>query len=388
MSVFGPTAAASRPAAVAASRRLSPLHLLAGALLGLPVSYPDVPYYWAAFAVMAIALLTTPLARLNRSPGLTLCVLALCGVATLSNLLSPYAYVREPARFLTSSLFYLFFLAGLLAWDRARELLAGLAASILLQALAVLAMSVVRFRWSLGVLNWTVPELRLWGSPWFPDWPNFYAILLSTGFLLFLLHYRRWLPAGVCLLAGILTTSRSVYLALAIGIAWLALSGRGLRGVLRAAGVAALTVLAALALAWVLAGASGLDELIERMSLLSDRQEIWDSSWRLFTHNPWLGVGGVMLDESVGHTGYASFHNSFAEVLVRHGLIGFGLYMSLLFAYAGRVRLGHAGCAILLFYLLTALFQNTLRHPHFFMMFSFFAIAAIRKAPEGERIVR
>ncbi|MES2480847.1 MAG: O-antigen ligase family protein [Pseudomonadota bacterium] len=376
------SAAAWQPVTPAASRRLSRLHVLAGVLLGLPVSYPDVPYYWAAFAVMLIALFTTPFGRLNRSPGLVLCVLALCGVATLSNLLSPYAYVREPARFLTSSVFYLFFLAGLLAWDRARELMAGLAAAILLQALAVLAMSVVGFRWSAGVLNWTVPELRLWGSPWFPDWPNFYAILLSTGFLLFLLHYRRWLPASVCMAAGILTTSRSVYLALAIGLAWLALSGRGRSGVLRAVGVAALTVLVATGLVRVLAGSSGLDEFVLRMGLLSDRQEIWASSLALFTHNPWLGVGGVMLDESVGHAGYASFHNSFAEVLVRHGVIGFGLYLALLFIHAARVRPGHAGCAILLFYLLTALFQNTLRHPHFFMMFSFFAIAAIPKGRE------
>ncbi len=382
MSVLQPGAIASRTLPAAPSQRLSPLHVLAGVLLGLPVSYPDVPYYWAAFAVMVIALFTTPLDRLNRSPGLALCVLALCGVATLSNLLSPYAYVREPARFLTSSVFYLFFMVGLLAWDRARELMAGLAAAILLQALAVLALSVVKFRWSVGVLNWTVPELRLWGSPWFPDWPNFYAILLSTGFLLFLLHYRRWLPAGICMAAGILTTSRSVYLALAIGIAWLALSGRGLRGVLRAVGVAAITVLAAMALVRVLAGADGLGELIERMSVLSDREEIWASSLRLFTHNPWLGLGGVTLDESVGHTGHASFHNSFAEVLVRHGVIGFALYLALLSIYATRVRAGHAGCAVLLFYLLTALFQNTLRHPHFFMMFSFFAIAAIPKARE------
>ena len=63
-------------------------------------------------------------------------------------------------------------------------------------------------------------------------------------------------------------------------------------------------------------------------------------------------------------------------------MIGFALYLALLSIYATRVRAGHAGCAILLFYMLTALFQNTLRHPHFFMMFSFFAIAAIPKARE------
>lgn len=376
----GPARAMS--AAAPAVARLHAGYVLLGVLLAVPVSYPDVPYYWAAFAAFGIALLITPFERFNRAPEMVLGVIGLCMVAVISNLFSPYGYVRQPDRFLITSSFYVFFLFGLLAWEREREVMAGLAAAILLQAIAVLLAAVVQFQWSRGLTNWSQPELRLWGVGWFPDWPNFYAILLSTGFLVFLLHYRRPLPAAVCMLAAVLTTSRSVLVALAIGLAWLVLFGPRAHRALRFAVVAVLVGLGGATLALVLAGSAGLADFIDRMSLLSDREEIWRSSLELFLEHPVFGVGGVMLDESVGHTGHASFHNSYAEVLVRHGIVGFALYAWLLLAYARRVRPGHAGSAILLFFLVTAVFQNTLRHPHFFMMFSFFAVAALPRENE------
>lgn len=369
-------------AAAPAVGRRSIGYVLLGVLLALPFPYPAVPYYWAAFAAFAIALLNTRFERFNRAPELVLGVLALCVVAIISNLLSPYPYVRDPDRFVITTTFYLFFLFGLLAWDREREIMAGLSAVILLQAIAVLLASVVGFRWGAGLLNWSMPELRLWGGRWFPDWPNFYAILLCTGFLVFLLHYRRALPAAICMLAAVLTTSRSVLVALGIGLAWLVLFTPGRRRLLRFAVVALLVAVGAATIGMMLAGSDRLEEFVERMSLLSDREEIWRSSLGLFLEHPLFGIGGVMLDESVGHSGHASFHNSYAEVLVRHGIVGFLLYAWLLLAYVRRVRLAHAGSAILLFLLVTAVFQNTLRHPHFFMMFSFFAIAALPRDHE------
>lgn len=357
-------------------------YVLLGILLALPVAYPAVPFYWLAFLAFGVALLVTPLDRFNQAPMMVLGVLALCLVAVISNLLSPYPYVREADRFVITSSFYLFFLFGLLAWDREREVMAGLCIGILAQAVAVLLMAVVAFRWSSGLLNWSLPELRLWGQPWFPDWPNFYAILLSTGFLAFLLHYRRPLPAAICFLAAVLTTSRSVLVALAIGLAWLAFFGPSRQRYLRLAMIALGVAAAGATLAMVLAGSDRLTDFLERMSLLSDREEIWRSSVELFVENPWFGIGGVMLDESVGHAGHASFHNSYAEVLVRHGAIGFILYLGLLLAHVRRARPGHAGTAILLFLLVSAVFQNTLRHPHLFMIFSFFAIAARRRENE------
>lgn len=354
-------------------------YVLLGALLGLPFSYPTVPYYWAAFAVFGAALLVTPFERFKAQPRMLLAVGGLCMAAVASNLLSPYAYVREPARFLVTSSFYVFFLFGVLARDREREVLAGLSGAILVQALALLAASLQHFHWDRGLENWALAELRLWGQGLFPDWPNFYAILLSVGFLLFLLHYRRPLPAAVCMLAALLTTSRVPLVALAMGVGWLVVFGARRRHVLRVAVVALLAAPLAIALTVLFTGSEHLDDFIVRMTLMSDRAEIWRSSLSLFLAHPWLGIGGVMLDQSVGHRGYASFHNSYLEVLVRHGLAGFVLYLWLLFALVPRMRPAHAGSAIVAFLLITALFQNTLRHPHFFMMYSFLAVAALRK---------
>lgn len=364
---------------LAEDERLAWRYVALGFLLGLPFAYPAVPYYWAAFAVFGTALLVTPFERFNRMPGMVLGVAALCLLAVVSNLFSPYPYVRDSERFVTSTTFYLFFLFGLLAWDREREILAGLAAAILLQALAVLAASVLRFRWGAGLANWAQPELRLWGQSLFPDWPNFYAILLCVGFLLFLLHYRRPLPAATCMLAAILTTSRVALVALGIALAWQVLFGPGRRLLARLVVALVLVGPVVAVVAMALSGSDRLEEFMERMSLLSDREEIWRSSLALFLDHPWFGVGGVMLDESVGHSGHASFHNSYAEILVRHGAVGFALYLWLLLAYAGRLRIAHAGTAILFFLLVTAVFQNTLRHPHFFMIYSFLVVAALRK---------
>lgn len=355
---------------------------MAGALLGVPIAYPKVPFYWLGFAAFAFALLTVPFRRINENPRLVLTVLGLCVAAVISNLLSPYMYVREPGRFLLTCSYYLFFLFGLLAWDHEQPVLAGLGSAILLQACAVIAMSTVHFAWPLGLLNWTQPELRLWGAPWFPDWPNFYAILLSVGFLLFLLHFRQPLAAAICLLAACLTTSRSVLLALVIALAWLAFTGERRLRLMRLAVLAIPLVAGGAVLGLLIINSAHFQDFVERMSLLSDREDIWESSWRLFSGHPWFGVGGVMLDESVGHTGFASFHNSYGEILVRHGLVGFALWAFMLFAYAGRVRKSHGCTSILLFLLVSAVFQNTLRHPHLFMMFSFFAIAAVPKHGE------
>lgn len=352
---------------------------LAGAALGLPIAYPEVPFYWLAFAAFGFALLTIPFHRVNENPRLVLGVVGLCIAAVISNLFSPYAYVRDAGRFVVTCTYYAFFLFGLIAWDHERPVLAGLGTAILVQACAVIAMAGLHFSWGMGLLNWTQPELRLWGAPWFPDWPNFYAILLSIGFLLFLLHDRRPLPAAICLLAGILTTSRSVLLAMVIALAWLAFTGEARHRLLRLLVLLVPVAAAGAVLGIVVVSSSHFEDFIERMSLLSDREDIWHSSWELFSGHPWFGVGGVMLDESVGHMGFASFHNSYGEILVRHGLVGFALWGFLLLAYVGRMRKGHAGTAILLFLLISAFFQNTLRHPHLFMMFSFFAIAAVPK---------
>lgn len=345
----------------------SPLSYVLGFMCGLPISYPGPPFYWLAFVSLAITMLLALYRRFNALERVYLAIVALMtAVSVIANLASPYAYVLEPGRFLTTSFFYVFLLVGLAVRDFT-SFVRGLVAVVALQAAAVIVMALVKFGWSLGFANWIVPELRLWGTGIFPDWPNFYAIMLLCGFMGALLILKRPYVAALCLIAAVLTTSRMAIVGVTIAFAWAIIAGgrrvpRGL--MLASAGAGAVTV----AVLVLMSGYSS--DIIDRFILVSDRVAIFESAFEVLGQSPFLGVGGVLLDESVGHTGHASFHDTYLDVAVRQGLLGLSLFLALIVIGLSKLSIRSAVWPLLMLLLIGALFQNVLRHPHFAILFS------------------
>ncbi|UYO40491.1 hypothetical protein KQX62_04030 [Rhodopseudomonas palustris] len=171
-----------------------------GALAAIPVSYPGPPYYLLAFTLLVICGLTLLIRmtiRLNRiALYAAVAGIVMCVVASLSSLLSPYHNLLDPARIVTTSIFYLFFICGLALSDYAR-FFKGFVDTMAVQAALVICAAVLYLPWSEGALVFSVPEFRLWGAGIFPDWPNFYAAMLCMAFIAAVTLEQRW-GLGFC----------------------------------------------------------------------------------------------------------------------------------------------------------------------------------------------
>jgi O-antigen ligase len=70
------------------------------------------------------------------------------------------------------------------------------------------------------------------------------------------------------------------------------------------------------------------------------RLELWREAWGMFTSNPVTGVGFDVIYANGLKYGFKDTHNIYLKVLAEQGLIGMGLFLSLLFtAFASGVRL-------------------------------------------------
>ncbi|CCF20875.1 membrane protein of unknown function [Pseudorhizobium banfieldiae] len=237
------------------------------------------------------------------------------------------------------------------------------------QAALIIVASVFLLPWWAGMLVFSVPEFRLWGADIFPDWPNFFAAMLCIAFIAAMTFQRRWLVGLLCLMAAILTTSRTVFLAVAIFLAWHVMLRQQRYTAIRLAAVITASIGAAALLTILLAGTFD-SEFAARLLLISDRLAILWSSIDLMLESPLTGVGGVLLDYRVGHLGAASFHNSYLEVVVRTGLIGLAIYMTLILLPLFLLRWSDTLIPLALFILAGSMFQNLLRHPHIAIVFS------------------
>lgn len=351
-------------------RKKDPLAYVLGILAAVPISYPGPPYYLLAFAILAICGFSLFVRLTNSLNSIAICAAAagilLSAIAIFSSLASPYKDLLGPERIITTSLFYLFFICGLAIVDYER-FFRGLVDAIAVQAGFVIIAAVFYFPWHYGALVFSAPPLRLWGADMFPDWPNFYAAMLCMGFIVAIALQGRWIVGLMCLTAAFLTTSRTVFLAVAILLAWHILFRQQRYRFLVIIGI-------------IFIGLGGLivifttgapdSEFASRLLLISDRLTILWSSMDLILDNLVTGVGGIVLDERVGHLGAASFHNSYLEVAVRMGLIGLVIYLPLIFLPLFLLRWSDGLISLTLFLLAGSMFQNLLRHPHIAIVFS------------------
>ena len=358
-----------KPSPIEQRRLDAALAMPFGFLLGLPIAYPAPPMYVLAFLTFILAALwyrnALTIADMLPEAGVVL----LIALAIFSNLMAqPYQNI-DAARIFTTSFYFLLFLFSRCVPDR-RALLLGFCNAMVIWALLIIVLAATNGVHEHGLLLFVVPEFRLWGSPIFPDWPNYLAFMLALAFLLKAIVFRHGIQAFVLLFAAMLTTSRTPVLAvllLTLCTVWMNFLRPRAERVLLTAGAIAL----ALASLFLLAAKAGInEEFLARMLLFSDRDQIFDFAFDLFQQAPWFGHGSILLDSSVGFEGHASFHNSYLDILVRHGVFALLVFLLLLRPPPGSFRTGGLYFAVTVaFFLVGSIFQNFLKHPHILMLY-------------------
>ena len=340
-------------------------------MLGLPIAIPSPPFYWFGFICFFAAVLHGRQNRIHDGIARELAIAATIAIALLSSIAGLVQNNLDPSRIVTTSFFFLFFLFPRFIQDK-RALLDGFSRAMLIWAALILYMAVYLRIYEDGLLLFSVPDLRLWGSEFFPDWPNYIAFLLALASLLNAFVFKRPFAAALQLAAALLTTSRTPLIALGFFVGantllWLR-SGRG-RWILASVGalVFIFTALPALELIHVDAN------LADRLLVFEDREDIYSFALNLVMQSPILGHGAILLDESIGFTGQPSFHDSYLDIAVRHGLFALILFLALLIPTRENLyRGGFRFTAVVLFFLVGSLFQNFLKHPHIILLYVIF----------------
>ena len=146
---------------------------------------------------------------------------------------------------------------------------------------------------------------------------------------------RVWALALFCTvpLALLATRTRSVWLASAVTVGWLALFGKNRR--LRRPALAISTIgVVLISGAWVCSGSgAGLCERLLDRSPVDFRLDMYRAGWQMFTEKPIAGWGSEATIQpeierriSSFHPERYLFHNTYLELAVERGLIGIALY--------------------------------------------------------------
>jgi O-antigen ligase len=188
--------------------------------------------------------------------------------------------------------------------------------------------------------------------------------------MLNIMVFRRPGQAVLLMVAALLTTSRTPIIALILlTTGWLLFQSVRTRV---ATLLAIVISVVALTLVTAILEEFGLDpNLLDRLLLFDDRDEIYSFALVLVQQSPWIGYGGVLLDESIGFFGHPSFHNSYLDIAVRHGLPALAIFLLLLVPPRGSWR--HGGwrfASVVVFVLVGSMFQNFLKHPHILMLYT------------------
>ena len=356
-----------------------------GTATAIPVAYPSEPFYWFALivAIFGIAAARPPRERV-------VLLFVYLAIGAVSTIITEYQHLASLTRSLPIALGSVLVISGFGFQDR-ESFIRGYC-----YMMTVLAILIIFAYIQLGIFSDTwqtfvYPEKRLWGEPYFPDWPNFLAFGLGLAAVIAVAVLRQNTIGALCLAASILTTSRMALVALVVvSIIWT-------RNIIRQHGIlASLTILFSVLISiglilweYAVAVVDTFDVLyssgyVDRLLKLGDRSTIWSRSFEIFAQHPLLGIGAVPLDETIGLPS-SSIHNSYLEVTLRFGILGLVAWL-FLFLPSFRSLKKHKGLiAVFLFIAVSAFFNNVLKHPHYLVLYGvLLAIGTMGSAVETE----
>lgn len=329
-----------------------------GVLLALPFSYPAPPAYWLGFLVSGIIVfLGFDIRKIHLKKFIAVLALVLC--ALISNLVNLQLRDLEFSRIITTSFFFLLLLTGTGRID-AKEIVNFFSLSFGVWAIVTVYLFIKLGIYDNGLIIFSMPEYRLWGSEVIPDWPNFFAFMLTLCFLLNSLIYRRFFLAILQFSAAVLTTSRSSWLGLII-VCFFRIKSFPKKICLSILLASVILVTNTMLMENV--------ELLDRLLVIEDRLEIFEYANVLFMQSPVIGHGSILFDTSVGFNGHASFHNSYLDISVRHGIFALILFLFSILPLNLR-SYSFESLAIIIFFFVSAFSQNIFKHPHLAIVYS------------------
>ncbi len=342
-----------------------------GILIAFPLTYPSPPFYIFSFLAIGILSFRVFIEKVK----IDILSASLLFISSLMLVVSSIIFNYETSAGSFTALLgggIFFFIFVLSHYIRDCDLfIKGFIDGVFFLCLATIFLFFSLGAYKYGVRVFYVPEYRLWAEGFIPDWPNYIVFFFCCATLLSL---QRDKAIGVhfflFLLASILTTSRLFFICLALSMVIFA--------ILKLSKKTILFTIMLVTFAYIYSDFSiGLDEqVVNRLIKSEDREGLFSVLIELWMARPLLGYGVISLNEIVA-ADYASFHNSYLEVLIKGGGIGFMLFIA--FILRGAFMLYHSNIPrndkylmfiILFFFLFSSLFQNYLKHPHIMVLFS------------------
>lgn len=216
-----------------------------------------------------------------------------------------------------------------------------------------------------------VPEYRMWGSKYFPIWPNTTGIPILFG--VHLIFKRKKRMTTLILIMGIsviLTTSRGAILGLIILVFNQLIRDKS--GNIQIIKVINYTLLIVIGSGILLLYLNKNDPtIIKRLFLFSDRARIFETFFIYIKQRPLFGFGGNTLDQVVPDYSLmklAHLHNWVLEISFRYGIVGLLFFIGMLCRLYKRI-IQREDKVFYLLLLFMALFQTFIRNFVFLFIF-------------------
>lgn len=337
-----------------------------GFLLGMPFALNNSPLYLIALFVFSIALLRRPFKVVPFYSLRIICIYSLILLGFISNLIAISSINIDSFRMVSTSMFFILLFFGEMVENK-KEFLDGFLKIMVIWAVYIILLAMYLEVYKYGLLLFSVPDYRMWGVDLIPDWPNYMAFMLSFSLMLNIFVFKRWFITVVLLIAIVFTTSRTPFLAIGLILGYFIFFSTSINTTKRI--LIYITSITSIVLFLVYITEYAPD-FLERLIIFEDRQQIYSYSFDLLSKSPFIGHGSILLDSSVGFEGFPSFHNTYFDISVRHGLPALILFLYVLMPNSQNSRLGGKPfVATILFFLIGAVFQNFLKHPHIIMLY-------------------
>ena len=335
-----------------------------GFLLGLPFAMP-IPFYWFSFLAFVLALTRMGDSSLLRRQ--LIIFIALFSLGIFSSIVSKYHFKVEAFRMLYSSLSFLFFLFGAGVRDF-RSLFRGYLTGAVLLSVYTVILFVLLKPYEEGAYMFIYVDYRNWAIDFIPDWPNLYSFNVCVAGLVALFIFNSKKLSLYFLFVALITTSRISLVYFSFLLIFIVFKLLKERRIIMATFLFLIVGFIIIKLG-TLSSFEGSNQLADRLNKTADRELVYTMLIQEFEENPIIGIGNITVEDFLGlDANVSSFHNTFLEVSVRYGVIG--LLFFLVMISPASLKGDKTMLMIMVFFVVCAMFQNILRHPHNVMLYS------------------